>query len=83
MDAASIAAVLWFALVRPPAFVPSDLTRIAEARERERARIRAAIALSHVVSPAEARLRALILSEHGGSGQSTRSYQKESSNASH
>lgn len=66
MDAA-LAFALWFQLVRPPVFAPSDITRLVEARERERGRIRAAIALSPAVEPDEANQRALKLSEVGGS----------------
>jgi hypothetical protein len=66
MDAA-LAIALWFQLVRPPVFVPADITRIAESRARERGRIRAAIALSPALTPAEASERALKLSEVGGS----------------
>jgi hypothetical protein len=66
MDAA-LAIAMWFSIVRPPVFVPADITRLVEAHERERGRIRAAIALSPALSPAAASERALKLSEVGGS----------------
>jgi hypothetical protein len=66
MDAA-LALALWVQLVKPPVFAPADLTRVAESHERERARIRAAIALSTPVSGPEAERRALEASERGGS----------------
>jgi GTP cyclohydrolase III len=66
MDAA-LAIALWFHVVRPPAFSPTDVTRIAESLERERGRIRASIALSPAVTPAEAERRSAEASERGGS----------------
>lgn len=66
MDAA-LTLALWFSIVRPPVFAPADLTRVAESHARERARIRAAIALSTSVTPAEALARSAALSDLGGS----------------
>lgn len=66
MDAA-LAIALWFRMVQPPVFSPADITRIAESHARERGRIRASIALSPAVTPAEAERRSAEASERGGS----------------